>query len=438
MLRKPRFALFLALAVVILVASACRLGAPAATATVQVVEPVAASPTLPATSLPPTYTPQPSETPWPSDTPEPTELPGRVAWIGLTSQDTAFAIDVQGDQIVHFNVYYMGQSGTCHFSGGFGDSATSPILENQFTIDWQDENGNTARITGTFTSDSQANGTVDYTDNVKEMCDQTMFMTWSAISPAAYEAGTPIAPRATLAVAALNGKWEGENSDGYQVYFDVVNEQITYVFFNYHVFTGSCSISGARGDTPDNAKVVDKSFSFDITDDEGQVYTFAGSFTSDNTAAGTIHIKGREGASCGAFDGEMTWNTERTVSQASPEPPTETPAPLPTATTGVAVDPIAVVQGFFDAYNAGDIDAALALVEDKVMFNLGSATGKIGQNNLKAFLTEQQGKGITYTLSGLNVLGTIVKFSVQASDGTAYPNSQAFIADGKITLLALK
>ena len=356
----------------------------------------------------------------------------------MTDHDLVFELAVQGDLIVYFKVHYLFQKGICQVSSSFGGSVAAPIVENQFAIDWQDDDGNTAHVVGTFTSGDQASGTVEYTDNVKKLCDTTMLLTWSAISPAALEAGTPNAPPATLAVAGLNGRWDGENSDGYQVYFDVVNEQITYLFFNFSVLTGGCSFSGAQGQVLDNAMIVDKSFSVDLTDDDGRAFTFSGSFISDNAATGTIHIKGSEGAFCGAFESEMTWNTQRAISQASSEPPTKTTIPLALATSTVAVDPLTVVQGFFDAYNAGDIDAALAFLDNRVLFSLGSATGKVGPSNLRAFLTEQKQKGITYTISNLKAVGTIVKFSVQASDGAAYSDSQAFVDAGRITLLALK
>jgi len=350
-----------------------------------------------------------------------------------------FEIDVKGDQVVYFSVFYQGQKGSCGFNGAFSDSVEVPIIGDQFTIDWKDGDGNEAHITGTFTSDSQASGTIDYTDNVKEVCDKTMHLTWNALSPAAIAAGTPITPPTTLPATGLDGRWEGENSDGNQVLLDVSDEQITYVSFNFSVHTGGCSLGGFIGQTPDEpAMITDKSFSIELKDSNGRLFTFAGSFTSDTEASGTIHMQGVEGSSCGAFDDEMTWTAEKSLPEEEPtSQPTETAGP-PTSTRAVT-DPIAIVQGFFDAYNAGDIDSALAFMDDNVMFKPGSATTIMDKGNLKTFLTSQQQKGITYTLSGLSAVGdSIVKFSATLSDGTSYPASQAMLSDGLIIMLTLQ
>ena len=423
--QKNLSAIYLALAVVILVASACRLGTPPAT------------PEVPATQVPPAL--PPTETLAPSDMPQPTTPEREGVWYGLTSQKMNFEIDVKGDQVVFFSVFYQGQKGSCGFNGAFSDHVEVPIVGNQFTIDWKDSDGNEAHITGTFTSDSQASGIIDYTDNVKEVCDKTMHLTWNALSPAAFAAGTPIAPPATLPAAGLDGRWEGKNSDGNQVLFDVSNEQFTYISFNFSVHSESCFLSGFIGQTPDEpAMITNKSFSVDLKDNDGQLFTFAGSFTSDTEASGTIHMQGVEGASCGAFDDEMTWTAEKSPPEEEPtSQPTETAGP-PTSTRPAA-DPIAMVQGFFDAYNAGDIDAALAFMDDDVMFKPGSATTIMNKGNLKTFLTAQQQKGITYTLSGLSAVGdSIVKFSATLSDGTRYPASQAMLSDGLIIMLTLQ
>jgi len=363
----------------------------------------------------------------------------------MTSQGMNFEIDVKGNQVVFFNVWYQGQKGSCGFSGGFSDSVEVPIVEDRFIIDWKDSNGNEAHITGIFTSDSQANGTIDYIDNVQEVCDISMHLRWSALNSAAIAAGTPIAPPATLPVAGLNGRWEGENSDGNQVLFDVSDEQIAYLSFNFSVNAGGCFHSGFKGQIPDEpAMITDKSFSVELKEDEGQLFTFAGSFTSNTEASGTIHMKGVARASCGAFDDEMTWTAEKSLPEEPFSQPTETvsqPTEIvgqPTSTRAV-MDPFVAVQGFFDAYNAGDIDTALTFVDDNVMFKPGSATTIMNKGNLKTFLIAQQQKGITYTLSGLSAIGnSIVKFSITLSDGTTFSVSQAMLSDGLVIMITLK
>lgn len=272
-----------------------------------------------------------------------------------------------------------------------------------------------------------------------------MHLRWSALNSAAIAAGTPIAPPATLPVAGLNGRWEGENSDGNQVLFDVSDEQIAYLSFNFSVNAGGCFHSGFKGQIPDEpAMITDKSFSVELKEDEGQLFTFAGSFTSNTEASGTIHMKGVARASCGAFDDEMTWTAEKSLPEEPFSQPTETvsqPTEIvgqPTSTRAV-MDPVVAVQGFFDAYNAGDIDTALTFVDDNVMFKPGSATTIMNKGNLKTFLIAQQQKGITYTLSGLSAIGnSIVKFSITLSDGTTYSVSQAMLSDGLVIMITLK
>lgn len=440
MCNKNRFVLFLASTALLLALSACLLGTPdaapqptatalAATATA----PASTNTTAPASAIPATA-PAPTDTSAPaSATPEPTQSIWEGDWSGKTSQDTDFEFQIKDHQIVYFNVNYQSQSGSCVYSGGFGDQVSTPVVGNQFTIEWSDSDGDKALITGTLTSDGRASGIIDYTDNVKKVCDKSMTMSWNTLSAANIAAGTPIAPPETLLKASgINGKWAGKNQDGNQVSFTVENNQLTYVLFNYWV-QGGCSLSGAMGQVPTDSAITNQSFSVEFEDSDGRLLTFAGSFSSENEATGTINVKGKAGTFCGEFKSEETWTAQKAGADAQPTapaaPPTETPA---------ASDPLAVVQGFFDAINAGDLDAALAFADDPI-YNFGSSVHGIGNDGLRNYLTTQIAFGTSYTPSNMNAVGdSMVKFTITASDGTIYANCLVMLSDGKITMLKLE
>ena len=432
---KIRFDILLASTVLLLALSACLAGTPAATpqptATVPAETPTAANPThtpAPATSPAPTEPSAP-----PSATPSPVESIWDGEWSGKTSQATGFEFQVKDNQVVYFNLSYQNRSGDCIYSGGFGDQVSTPLVDNQFTIEWKDNDDNRALITGTLTGDGSASGSIEYTDNVKEVCDKSMHISWNALNAAAMAAGTPVVPPETLTKAAgINGKWEGQNQDGDQVSFTIENDQFTYVLFNYWAH-GGCSLSGAMGQAPTDGAITGQSFSVQFEDDDRRLFTFAGSFSSDSEAAGTISIKGRAGTFCGDFESEETWTAQKALPEAGPTvpaaPPTETPA---------AFDPITVVQGFFDAINLGDVNTALAFADDPV-WNIGSSARGIGNDKLSHYLTTQIAAGVTYTPANMKAVGdSMVKFTITSSDGTVYTNCLVMLNDGKISMLKLE
>jgi hypothetical protein len=436
--KKFELPLFLVSAGPLLALSACSLGAPGAVpqtiasiATVPLPAPTntAAFVTATATAIPATVTPLP-----PSATPEPTLSPWEGDWSGKTSQDANFQFQIKGNQIVFFNVNYQNQSGSCIYSGSFGDQVSAPLVGNQFTIEWSDRDSNKALIAGTIAADGRASGTIDYTDNVKQVCDKSMKMSWNALSAAAIAAGTPEAPPVILGKpAGVNGKWEGKNQDGRQVSFTIENDQLTYVVFNYSINTGGCSLGGGIGQVPEGGAIANQSFRVNFKDNDGRLFTFSGSFSSDSVAAGVIDIEGKAGTFCGEFKSTETWTAQKAGAEAEPTaivaPPTETSA---------AIDPANLVQGFFDAINAGNLEAALLFADDPV-FNFGSSVHGIGNAGLKNYLNSQTAAGVTYSLSNIKAVGdAMVKFIATASDGTTYPDCLIMLNRGKIVIIKMQ
>ena len=428
MRNKNSFALFLLSTVALLVVSACRLGAPEATPepTATVIA-TAAAPNPTKTAVPATARPLP-----PTRTPEPTQSSWEGEWSGKTSLDTDFQFTVQASQVVYFYVSVTGQKGSCSFSYGFGGEVSAAVEDGQFTIEWSDSDGNTGLVAGALTPAGAASGTADYTDNVKQVCDKTMHMEWNALSAAAIDAGTPVAPpERPEGEAGYNGEWVGENEDGNQVSFTIQNDQFTYIFFNYSVNTGSCSLSGGMGQSPDDGAITGPSFSVVFEDSDGRLFTFEGSFASDSEAAGNIYIKGVAGTFCDDFDSTDAWTAHKTsAGDDGDDEPTESPE--------APVDVDAVVELFFNALRAGDIDGAMALANDPI-FSFGSSFSGIGNDDLRSYLNTQIAAGITYTLSDVSAMGdSMVQFTVTVSDGTVYTDCLIMLDEGKIIMLKLE
>lgn len=232
---------------------------------------------------------------------------------------------------------------------------------------------------------------------------------------------------------AFDGAWSGTNSDeDSEIFFEVTDNQITSVTINYLVDLSDCSFSGAVSMGIDPSPIDGDAFSATFTAPNDYEYTFAGNFTSDTEASGTIHVKGPSSGLCGEFEKDLTWSAGKgTVAESEPAPTEET-------STQPDVNSDLLVTQFFDAVNAGDVDAALALVDENVMFSFGpQAANQFGRDNLETYLLSNQ--GTTYQISETSsVGGTIIQFKATLSDGTVYGYCQAFTQDGKITMLSLQ
>lgn len=107
--------------------------------------------------------------------------------------------------------------------------------------------------------------------------------------------------------------------------------------------------------------------------------------------------------------------------------------PLVPPDTG-ANDPETILKSFFDAVNAKNLDAALALADDGIIFNIDDVSS-FSKADLQARIAKNTA---TYTLSKLETVGeNVVMFAAQASDGTMYKNCSAVFSNGKIQVLAL-
>lgn len=254
--------------------------------------------------------------------------------------------------------------------------------------------------------------------------------------PTANANQTKIAPGVTT---AFDGDWEGANSAGTPVGFTIKNNQVTYINPNYAVKTGACSLSGGIGRSV-NAPITDKNFSVTVTDDDGKQFTFSGKFVSDIEATGTLRVKADK-SFCGAVEGEMTWSAKNSAVIVALAPTATRVAPGATKsappTIAIPDGPDAtVVKKFFDAINAKNLDAALALVDDNVIYNFGATTG-IGKPGLRAYLATQIASGATFQLSNVKTNPAAVTFSAQVG-ATTYSQGQAMFTDGKMIILKLQ
>lgn len=240
---------------------------------------------------------------------------------------------------------------------------------------------------------------------------------------------TSAASSEPLVQNTFEGEWIGKTSDDKQFLLSAWENEVKYFDFGYFFKIGICSLSGVVGKEV-SAPIVDNKFT--ITLSEGnQKISLEGVFTPDGQVSGKLDYS-ETFPDCG--DGEL--HTEWTASNTAAQESATTPTEVSGSSTPVS-DNGAVVQQFFDVLNAGNLDAALALVDENVTFNFGFSDNSLGRDKMKEYLTSAA--GTTYTISNIKPFGDkIVNFSVQVSDGNSYPGSQVFVTDGKITMLMFK
>ncbi len=233
-----------------------------------------------------------------------------------------------------------------------------------------------------------------------------------------------------------DGSWTGTNTvDGKDILFEVENNEVVSFSLNYTGEASGCTYHGAvsagsrTSSSVDSAVIDNDEFSLSYTNINDELI-FNGAFTSDSEASGTLLIKSSADGLCGAYEKEVTWTASKGSSAEVDPATTEEPSTLfPDA------DAIAIVTGFFDAVNAGNVDTAIGMVDEGIMFSIGSDT-LFDQNELKSYL--QSHKGVTFQISDAQSLGgAIVQFKAKTSDGGNYSTCQAFLLDGKISMVTM-
>lgn len=231
-----------------------------------------------------------------------------------------------------------------------------------------------------------------------------------------------------------DGNWTGTNTvDDKEILFTVENNEVTSVSLNYTGESNGCDYHGAISagsatGSLDEAVITNDAFavSYESVNDE---LTFTGAFTSENEASGTLLIKSSTDGLCGEYEKEVSW----TASKGSDA---EAQATEDTSGTVSEDDTNAIVTQFFDAINAGDLDSAMDMVGENVMFNFGATNAQFGRDNLKAYLTSS---GLTYEISEIESFGGgMAQFEATASDGTSYSFCTILLQDGEIISLSLQ
>lgn len=232
---------------------------------------------------------------------------------------------------------------------------------------------------------------------------------------------------------AYDGEWVGTNTvDDKEILFVVENNEVTSVSLNYTGESNGCDYHGAISagsatGSLDEAVITNDAFalSYESVNDE---LTFTGAFTSDSEANGTLLIKSSPDGLCGEYEKEVSW----TASKGSSAEAEESDDTSGAASQG---DPVIVVTQFFDAVNAGDLDSAIATVDENILFSIGTTVTKFNSSELESYL---ESTGATYKLTDAEAMagGTMVQFKVEASDGTTYSYCQAFVLDGKISMMS--
>jgi hypothetical protein len=227
------------------------------------------------------------------------------------------------------------------------------------------------------------------------------------------------------------------------IQFRVEKNQITNASLNYSVLNSAgerpadCPLGdgGAHAGTVDPTPINGSTFTLKTQGGGQTQLTFSGTFKSPSTAEGTMHLKGVLAFCDKPYETDVTWMATKQVSASATPVATAKPAvTLPTMTPAVSYQ--SVVEAFFQAVNTKNVDAALAMAEDQVFFQIGSTNG-IGKEKLKTYLTTLTASGATFTTSNYKPLGsTNVDFAAQVSDGTVYKRCDASIsARGKLQTL---
>lgn len=229
---------------------------------------------------------------------------------------------------------------------------------------------------------------------------------------------------------AFDGTWNGTNSDDSEIVFEVTENQISSVTINYQADNNGCTFSGAVSMGIDPSPISADEFSANFTAPNDYVYTFEGSFTSETEASGTILVQSPASGMCGAFEEELTWSAAKGSVSETDSGDTED------GSGSSDTDEIAVVTQFFDAVNTGELDSALALVDENVMFSFGANGTQFGRDNLKSYLSTS---GVTYQISDTESFGSgMAQFTATASDGTTYSFCTVLFQEGKIISLTLQ
>ena len=226
-----------------------------------------------------------------------------------------------------------------------------------------------------------------------------------------------------------DGSWVGTNTvDDKEILFVVENNEVTSVSLNYTGEASGCTYHGAASVGVDSAVITGDGFTvvYESVNDE---LTFTGAFTSDSEANGTLLIKSSPDGLCGEYEREISWTASK-GSSADTEPTEDTSGTVSEEDTN------AIVTQFFDAINAGDVDTAMDMVGENVMFNFGATNAQFGRDNLKAYLTSS---GFTYEISEIESFGGgMAQFKATASNGATYTFCNAIFQDGKIISLSLQ
>lgn len=231
-----------------------------------------------------------------------------------------------------------------------------------------------------------------------------------------------------------DGEWTGTNTvDNKEILFRIENNEIVSVALNYTGESNGCNYHGAISTGVATGGidpiVVDGDRFSTVVNSVNDELTFTGTFTSDSEANGTLLIKSSAEGLCGEFEKEVTWTATKGSAA-------EAEATEDSSGTVAQGDPVIVVTQFFDAVNAGDIDSAISSVDENIMFTIGTTVTKFDSSELEDYLTSTQ--GVTYELTDATSMaaGTMVQFKVNASDGKTYSYCQAFVTDGKISMMS--
>ncbi len=204
------------------------------------------------------------------------------AWTGMTGQGFPLSFTIDNNSVTQIRFAGRIQGPGCMTDFDQTIQGSIPIVNNPFDFSIPaGPGGVSVHITGSFTSDSTANGNVTMTLQPipgVPSCSGTVQTTWSATKGGG---GGP---------GSIDGTWSGTTGQNLAISFTVSENQITRVDFSGRIQGVGCS-SEVQQSTQTSQPISGNSFDFSVSAGPGGVaFRFSGSFSTSTMSAGDLRM----------------------------------------------------------------------------------------------------------------------------------------------------
>ena len=166
-------------------------------------------------------------------------------WEGTTSSDSSISFDVDNKQITYINLNYNVQAGSCSLSGSYGKTPdNAQIKGSTVALQFTDSDGLQFIFGGNFTSNTQANGTLEVKGPTTNCGAIDAKSTWTAQNTPPDAQPTPSSSSSTGIGTSMDA------TDVLMAFFDAINAKdldtaMNFVQDDVIVNAGSTTIMGA-------------------------------------------------------------------------------------------------------------------------------------------------------------------------------------------------